>query len=64
MRRMESAAISRIEIERTRDKVRVDVHTAHDMVRLIASKDSPPSRVLLWFRDGLGPTDTIHIEPK
>ena len=28
MRRMESAAISRIEIERTRDKVRVDVHTA------------------------------------
>src|SRR3954462_8857675 len=28
MRRMESAAISRIEIERTRDKVRVDVLTA------------------------------------
>ena len=28
MQRMESAAISRIEIERTRDKVRVDVHTA------------------------------------
>ncbi|CAN5838266.1 30S ribosomal protein S3 [soil metagenome] len=28
MRRLESAAISRIEIERTRDKVRVDVHTA------------------------------------
>lgn len=28
MTRMESAAISRIEIERTRDKVRVDVHTA------------------------------------
>ena len=28
MRRMESAAISRIESERTRDKVRVDVHTA------------------------------------
>ena len=28
MQRLESAAISRIEIERTRDKVRVDVHTA------------------------------------
>lgn len=28
MTRLESAAISRIEIERTRDKVRVDVHTA------------------------------------
>ena len=28
MGRLESAAISRIEIERTRDKVRVDVHTA------------------------------------
>src|SRR3954469_4378312 len=28
MRRMESAAISRIEIERTRDKLRIDVHTA------------------------------------
>src|SRR5215216_506011 len=28
MQRMESAAISRIEIERTRDKLRVDVHTA------------------------------------
>lgn len=28
MERLESAAISRIEIERTRDKVRVDVHTA------------------------------------
>lgn len=28
MSRLESAAISRIEIERTRDKVRVDVHTA------------------------------------
>src|SRR6185436_5998895 len=28
MRRMESAAISRIAIERTRDKVRVDIHTA------------------------------------
>ena len=28
MRKLESAAISRIEIERTRDKVRVDVHTA------------------------------------
>ena len=28
MQRMESAAICRIEIERTRDKVRVDVHTA------------------------------------
>ena len=28
MKRLESAAISRIEIERTRDKLRVDVHTA------------------------------------
>ena len=28
MTRLESAAISRIEIERTRDKVRVDIHTA------------------------------------
>ena len=28
MRKLESAAVSRIEIERTRDKVRVDVHTA------------------------------------
>ena len=28
MERLESAAISRIEIERTRDKLRVDVHTA------------------------------------
>ena len=28
MSKLESAAISRIEIERTRDKVRVDVHTA------------------------------------
>src|ERR1700748_669607 len=28
MRELESAAVSRIEIERTRDKVRVDVHTA------------------------------------
>ena len=28
MNRLESAAVSRIEIERTRDKVRVDIHTA------------------------------------
>ncbi|MFM8266656.1 MAG: 30S ribosomal protein S3 [Ilumatobacteraceae bacterium] len=28
MERLESAAVSRIEIERTRDKVRVDIHTA------------------------------------
>ena len=28
MQKLESAAISRIEIERTRDKVRVDIHTA------------------------------------
>ena len=28
MKRLESAAISRIEVERTRDKLRVDVHTA------------------------------------
>jgi small subunit ribosomal protein S3 len=28
MQRLESAAVSRIEIERTRDKVRIDIHTA------------------------------------
>ncbi|MEY2523294.1 MAG: small subunit ribosomal protein, partial [Ilumatobacteraceae bacterium] len=28
MTKLESAAVSRIEIERTRDKVRVDIHTA------------------------------------
>ena len=28
MERLETAAISRIEIERTRDKLRVDIHTA------------------------------------
>ena len=28
MAKLESAAVSRIEIERTRDKVRVDIHTA------------------------------------
>ena len=35
MERLESAAISRIEIERTRDKLRIDVHTVDKLARQI-----------------------------
>src|ERR1700690_1390709 len=59
MSQLESAAVSRIEIERTRDRLRVDIHTARPGI-VIGRRGAEADRLKKKIEEITGPTTRIH----